>query len=184
MWIALGIVGGLIVLILLNIVAVHNSLVRLKNSVDESFSGMDVYLTKRWDLVPNLVATVKGYAKHESEVLSQVVELRNKPYGDLSVNEKIEANNKLTGALSKIIALAESYPELKANSNFLSLSSELSKIESEIASSRTYFNATVKKLNNKIQMFPSNIIAKMFNYQTYKMFEATEIQRQNVKVEF
>ena len=184
MWIALGIIGGVIVLILLYMVCVHNSLVKLKNSADEGFSTMDVYLTKRWDLIPNLVSTVKGYAKHETSALNQIVELRNKPYSSLSVNDKVDANNKLTGAINRIMALAEAYPDLKANANFLDLNEQLSKIESEIASSRSYYNATVKKLNNKVQMFPSNLVAKMFNYQTYKMFEATDVQRQNVKVEF
>ena len=160
---------GVLVLIVIYVLATYNSLVRLNNSVKEAFATMDVYLKKRWDLIPNIVETVKGYAKHEKETLQSVINLRNSVYDDMSQNEKI--------------ALAESYPDLKANQNFLNLSNQLSKIEEDIANSRKYYNAVVKNMNNKILMFPSNIVAKIFGYKELKMFEAQKSERENVRIE-
>ena len=176
---------GIVLLILAWIAGTYNSLVNLRNRAKEAFSTMDVYLKKRWDLVPNLVETVKGYAKHESETLEKVISLRNVAYSDLSEDQKIETNKQLSQGLSKIMAVAESYPDLKANSTFLSLQTELSKIENDIANSRKYYNGIVRKLNTKIEMFPSNIIAGMFKFETQKMFEvSSEEERENVKVQF
>ena len=174
---------GVLVLIVIYVLATYNSLVRLNNSVKEAFATMDVYLKKRWDLIPNIVETVKGYAKHEKETLQSVINLRNSVYDDMSQNEKIEANEKINSGISKIIALAESYPDLKANQNFLNLSNELSKIEEDIANSRKYYNAIVKNMNNKILMFHSNIVAKIFGYKELKMFEAQKSERENVRIE-
>lgn len=174
---------GVVVLIVIYVLATYNSLVRLNNSVKEAFATMDVYLKKRWDLIPNIVETVKGYAKHEKETLQSVINLRNSVYDDMSQNEKIEANEKINSGISKIIALAESYPDLKANQNFLNLSNQLSKIEEDIANSRKYYNAVVKNMNNKILMFPSNIVAKIFGYKELKMFEAQKHERENVRIE-
>lgn len=180
----LYVVIGIIVLIAIYAVSQYNSFVKLNNMVKEAFSTMDVYLKKRWDLVPNLVETVKGYMKHESEVLEKIVELRNSSYDKMSSSDKIDANKELSNGLSKIIAVAENYPELKASQNFSDLTRQLSQIEDEIAKSRKYYNGVVRNLNTKVEMFPSNIIANMFNFKTEKMFEANENERENVKVEF
>ena len=177
----LYIIAAIVILLFIYILISYNSLVKLGNSVKEAFSTMDVYLKKRWDLIPNIVETVKGYAKHEKETLESVVKLRNSAYDKMSQDDKITANDQITGALSKLMALSESYPDLKANQNFLDLSSQLAKIEDDIANARKYYNAVVKNMNNKVQMFPSNIISKLFGFHEQKMFEISE--KENVKVE-
>lgn len=175
---------AVLILLCLYVAATYNSLVKLNNNVKEAFATMDVYLKKRWDLIPNIVESVKGYAAHEKETIENVVNLRNQSYDSLSNAGKIAANTELSGALSKLIALAENYPDLKANANFMQLSSELSKVEDDIANARKYYNAVVKNFNNKVEMFPSSIIAGMFGYSQKEMFEADNQERQNVKVEF
>ena len=184
----MGIVGYIIIAVLIILViyfiCVYNSLVKLNNNVKEAFSTMDVYLKKRWDLIPNLVETVKGYAKHEKGTLEEVVKLRNGAYDKMSTDEKIENNAKLSAGITKIMALAESYPELKANQNFLTLSSDLSNVEADIANSRKYYNAVVKIFNNKVEMIPSNIIAMIFGFKSKTMFEINESERENVQVKF
>ena len=176
--------AGIVILLIGYIISTYNRLVSNKNSLDESFSTMDVYLKKRWDLIPNLVETVKGYAKHEKDLFKEVTELRSKSYQDLSIDEKNEINKKLTTTLNKLIAVAENYPELKANENFLDLSHELKNTEQDIANARKYYNANVKVYNNQVMIFPSNIIAKIFKFEKASMFEIEETERQNVKVEF
>ena len=176
--------AGILILLIGYIISTYNRLVSNKNSLDESFSTMDVYLKKRWDLIPNLVETVKGYAKHEKDLFKEVTELRSKSYQDLSIDEKNEINKKLTTTLNKLIAVAENYPELKANENFLDLSHELKNTEQDIANARKYYNANVRVYNNQIMIFPSNIIAKIFKFEKASMFEIEETERQNVKVEF
>lgn len=176
--------AGILILLIGYIISTYNRLVSNKNSLDESFSTMDVYLKKRWDLIPNLVETVKGYAKHEKNLFKEVTELRSKSYQDLSLDEKNEINKKLTTTLNKLIAVAENYPELKANENFLDLSHELKNTEQDIANARKYYNANVKVYNNQVMIFPSNIIAKIFKFEKVSMFEIEETERQNVKVEF
>ena len=170
----------------------YNSLIKLNNKVKEAFSTMDVYLKKRWDLIPNIVETVKGYAKHEKETYEEIVNLRNNNYEDMSNEDKIKANQKINSSITKLMALAEAYPELKASDNFLSLSDDLNQIEDEIAQSRKYYNAVVRLYNNKVEMIPSNIVAKMFasnivasitGYKTKLMFEARSEERENVKVD-
>lgn len=143
---------------------------------------MDVYLKKRWDLIPNLVETVKGYMKHEKSTLKEIVELRNKAYDKMTEEDKVDVNNKLTQGISKLFALAESYPDLKANQNFMDLSAQLTKVEDDIANSRKYYNGAVRTLNDKVLMFPGNMIAGMLGFKTRKMFEAAETERENVKV--
>ena len=145
---------------------------------------MDVYLKKRWDLIPNLVETVKGYAKHEKDTLQEVISLRNAPYESMSDDEKVKTNQKLSQSVTKIMALAEAYPELKANENFKELSKDLSKIEEDIANSRKYYNGTVRTYNNKVEMVPSNIVASIFGFKTITMFEVDAAERENVKVKF
>lgn len=175
---------GVIALLVIYVLVTYNVFVKMKNRVDESFSTMDVYLKKRWDLIPNIVETVKGYAKHEKSTLSDVIKLRNGAYDNMSSDEKIKANQQLSKGITKIMALAELYPDLKANENFKDLSTQLTKIEDEIANSRKYYNGTVREFNDKVQMFPSNIVAKIFGYKAKIMFEATEEERKNVKVSF
>lgn len=179
----LYIVIGIIALLIIYIFITFNGLVKLNNRVKEAFATMDVYLKKRWDLIPNIVETVKGYAKHEKETLKEVIELRNSAYDSMSDEEKITTNNKINSVMSKIMALAESYPDLKANENFVDLSKQLSKVEDEIANSRKYFNGTVRDFNNKVEMFPSNIIAGLLGYKSKRMFEASDEEKKNVKVE-
>ena len=178
------VIAIILVLIVLFVLSSYNSFVRLSNQVKEAFSTMDVYLKKRWDLIPNLVETVKGYAKHEKGTLEEVIKLRNSAYDNMSDDEKIEANTQISKAIPKIMALAEAYPDLKANENFMNLSNQLASLEDEIANSRKYYNGTVKMYNNKVQMFPSNIVASIFGYKTKEMFEIAGEERQNVKVEF
>ena len=180
----LYIIIAVIAVIAIYILTQYNSFIKLTNAVKEAFATMDVYLKKRWDLIPNLVETVKGYAKHESSVIEEVIKLRNNSYDKMSSSEKIDTNQQLSAGISKIMAIAENYPDLKASQNFSDLSNQLSKTEDEIANSRKYYNAVVKNLNNKTEMFPSNIIAKMFNFKPSKMFEINAEERENVKVEF
>lgn len=177
------IIIAIIVLIVLYVLVVYNKLISLNNKVKEAFSTMDVYLKKRWDLIPNLVESVKGYAKHEKNALEEITKLRNKTYDKMSNDEKIKANEQLTGNINKIMAIAESYPDLKASENFINLSKELSNVEDEIANSRKYYNAVVRIFNNKVQMFPSNLIAHMIGYTPKAMFEANGNERNNINVE-
>ncbi len=175
----------LIVFVLLYIGSTYNSLVKKRNSVEEAFSTMDVYLKKRWDLIPNIVATVKGYAKHEAQTLENVIAARNVRYDDLSSDEKMNANREISRELASINVLAEQYPDLKANENFLNLQNQLNRVEEDIANARKFYNAVVKDYQNKIEMFPSSIVARMFNFKEKQMFVVDDTaQRENVKVEF
>ena len=167
---------------LLCIFAIFNRLIRANNKVKEAFATMDVYLKKRWDLIPNLIETVKGYAKHENDTLKEVIELRNINYDDLSSNEKIKTNERVNRDLVKVFALSEDYPKLKANKNFMDLSDNLRIVEDEIAQSRKYFNAVVRDYNNLVEMFPSSIIAKLIGYKTKLMFSINSSERENIKV--
>lgn len=170
--------------ILVYVILTYNKFVRWKNGVEEAFSTMDVYLKKRWDLVPNLVNIVKGYAEHEKITLEDITKLRNGIYSDLPINEKIKNISEMEKGITRLIALSENYPELKANQNFIQLSEELSSIESDIANSRKYFNAVVKELNNGVQIFPNNIVATLFGIKQVDMYEISNEERTNVKVEF
>lgn len=172
----------IIVLLIIYTIIQYNAFVKANNNVEEAFSTMDVYLKKRWDLIPNLVEVVKGYAKHEKDTFNQVTSLRTGNYDEMSMNNKISVNEQITQGIAKIIAISENYPELKASDNFLKLSEDLTKIEDEIANSRKYYNGTVRELNNKIQMFPSNIVAVLFGFKLAKSFEANSEERNNVKV--
>ena len=183
MWIAIIIIV-IVVLILLWAVATYNSLVDFRNRVKDAWSQIDVQLKRRFDLIPNLVSTVKGYAKHESETLESVIEARNSYTTATTPHEKMQANNMLSDTLSKLFALAENYPDLKANQNFLELQTELQETEDKIAMARQFYNDTVLTYNNKIEMFPSNIVASMFKFKMEEFFKAEEEARQNVKVEF
>ena len=174
----------LIILLLSYIIGVYNKGITLRNYIKEAFSTMDVYLKKRWDLIPNLVETVKGYVSHEQDVLKKITELRNKNYSGLSDAEKMNLNSELGFGLAKLIAVAENYPDLKANQNFSNLMQELSLIEEDIANSRKYYNGNVREFNTFIQLFPTNIIAAVFGFKEEKLFEIDDKQRENVKVSF
>ena len=180
MWIY--VIIAIVVLILIYFGVTYNSFVKLNNTVKEAFSTMDVYLKKRWDLIPNIVETVKGYAKHEKSTLKEIIELRNSTYDNMSANEKVDVNNKLSQVINKLMAIAEAYPDLKANENFKDLSQQLTKVEDDIANSRKYYNGAVRIFNDKVQMFPSNIVAGMLGFKEQKMFEASESERENVQV--
>ena len=181
------IIVGVIALILLYVAAMYNGLITLKNRVEEAMSDMDVQLKRRYDLIPNLVETVKGYAKHEEGTLESVIAARNSamavPSSD--VEHKIEAENNLSSTLKSIFALSESYPDLKANQNFLELQRELSDTEDKIMASRRFYNGNVRDFNTKLQVFPTNLINKMLNFTAYKFYElADAAQRENVSVKF
>lgn len=183
--IALIVVAAVVLLVVITVVAVYNTLVRLRNNVEEGYSTMDVYLKKRYDLIPNLVETVKGYAKHEKETFTNVIEARNMAMNANSVEDKVKNENILSGTLKSLFALSENYPALQANQNFMDLQQQLQQIESEIAQSRKYYNAVVKQFNNKIEVFPSNIIAGWFKFKRTSMFEVENAEeKKNVQVKF
>ena len=180
---------GLIILVIVALIAIYvistyNSLVGLKNKVGDQWSQIDVELKRRFDLIPNLVNTVKGYAKHESETLENVIKARNEYLSAGTKEQALDADKSLTGAISKLFALAESYPELKANENFKDLQNQLNSTEDKISYARKFYNDTALLLNNKIDMFPSNIVANIFHFQKVDFFKADETERENVKVEF
>lgn len=176
---------GIVVLLVLYVVAAYNGFVRLKNMVEEAFSTMDVYLKKRFDLIPNLVETVKGYAAHEKGTLDAVTKARSMIAQGGSAEERMENENILSGALRSLFAVSENYPDLKANQNFMDLQGQLSALEEDIANSRKYYNGVVRQFNTKTEAFPSNIIASIFKMNKKPMFEVDDAQeRKNVKVSF
>ena len=192
-----GAIAGIIVAVLLVILVIsvlvwwvttRNAFVRLKNRVEEAWATIDVYLKKRFDLIPNLVETVKGFAKHESETLQNVIAARNIAAGARSAEEKIAAANGLTSSLRTFFnAVSESYPQLQANSNFLDLQRQLKNIESELESARRYYNGVVKSFNTKLELFPACIVGKRMGegYEKKPYFELeSEEERKNVKVQF
>jgi LemA protein len=182
--------GLVIVLIIIGVVAVaaigiYNGLITLRNRADNAWAQVDVQLRRRYDLIPNLVETVKGYAKHEREVFQKVTEARTQAMNAGTVAEQGKAENMLSGALKSLFAVVESYPDLKANQNFLMLQEELAGTEGKIAYSRQFYNDTVMKFNTKQQVFPSNVIANMFGFQEKEYFEIEEPEaKEPVKVEF
>jgi LemA protein len=157
-------------------VGIYNGLVKLRNTSEQAWSDVDVQLKRRYDLVPNLVETVKGYASHEKETFEKVVQARNQAMQATSPEDKAQAENFLQSTLKSLFALAEAYPELKANQNFNELQTELSKIEEQIQLSRRYYNAVVRDLNTKIESVPSNIVANMFNFRKREYFELESSQ--------
>lgn len=179
-WIVLIIV----VLIVLYVISTYNSLVSLRNKVKDSWSQIEVLLKRRADLIPNLVETVKGYANHEKGTLEAVIEARNKYVTANTVEDEMKASGELTGALNRLFALTEAYPELKANTNFVDLQNNLKETEDKISFSRQFYNDTVLNYNNKIEMFPSNIIASIFKFGKSQFFEATEEDKKVPTVKF
>ena len=181
LWIILIIV----VLLILFIISVYNSLVTLRQRVKNAFGQMDVQLQRRFDLIPNLVETVKGYMTHESDTLAKVTELRTAWAGAKTVDEKAKLDNELSNTLKTIMAVAEAYPDLKANQNFESLQNELTETEDKISYSRQFYNDTVTKYNTKLELFPSNIVAGIFHFTAESLFEVDSAEaRKNVKVDF
>ena len=179
------IIIAIIIVLAIAFVGMYNSFIKLKNSCEEAFSTMDVYMKKRFDLIPNLVETVKGYAAHEKETLEKVMAAINGIQSAATVEEKMAQENVLTGTLKSLFAVAEAYPDLKANTNFLDLQNQLNLVEEDIANSRKYYNAVVKQFNTKCEMFPSNIIASMFHFERKPMFEVDSAEeRKNVEVKF
>ena len=179
------IIIAIIIVLAIAFVGMYNSFIKLKNSCEEAFSTMDVYMKKRFDLIPNLVETVKGYAAHEKETLEKVMAARNGVQSAATVEEKMAQENVLTGTLKSLFAVAEAYPDLKANTNFLDLQNQLQSVEEDIANSRKYYNAVVKQFNTKCEMFPSNIIASIFHFERKPMFEVDSAEeRKNVEVKF
>lgn len=182
--IGLVIAGAVLLLIILYVVATYNKLVSLRNRVNDQWSQIDVELKRRFDLIPNLVNTVKGYAKHEDETLEKVIKARNTYLSSGTREQAMEADSELSSAINKLFALSESYPDLKANENFLDLQSQLKDTEEKISFARKFYNDTALLLNNKIDMFPSNLIAGLFKFTKVEFFKASEAERENVKVEF
>lgn len=187
----IGIIVGAVALVLLIIIfisvwiSLHNKLLRLKNQVEEAWSTIDVQLKKRYDLIPNLVETVKGYAKHESGTLEAVIKARNIAISAKTTGEKIDAENALSGTLKSLFKLQEAYPQLKANQNFMDLQKQLRDIEDEISAARRYYNAVVREFNTRLEIFPSNIVARRMRLEKQKYFELdSEEERKNVKVQF
>ena len=175
----------ILVLLVLYVISAYNGLVRERNKVKDQWAQIDVQLKKRVDLIPNLVETVKGYAKHEKTTFEDVVKARNAFASANTVAEEIEANNQITGALNKLFALSESYPELKANENCLSLQADLKDIEEKISYARQFYNDTVLTYNNKVEMFPTNIIANIFGFKQSEFFKLdNESEREAPKVSF
>jgi len=171
------IILGVVVILVVWGISLYNNLVKLRNNRENAFANIDVQLKQRHDLVPQLVATVKGYAEHEKTVFQRVTEARAAAMGATSINDKVEAENMLTSALAGLKVSLEAYPELKANENFLQLQGEISDIENKLAAVRRFFNSATRELNNAVQTFPSNLFAKMFGFKKEHMFEVPQEER-------
>jgi LemA protein len=179
------IVLGLIVVVVVWLVGIYNGLVGLRNQVKEGWAQVDVQLKRRFDLIPNLMETVKGYMTHERETLEAVTNARAAVQGASGIPEQMAAEGELTMALGRLFAVSEGYPDLKASTNFLALQEELASTENKISFARQFYNETVMRMNNKVQMFPSNIVAGMFNFTQEEFFEVTdEAERAAPKVDF
>ena len=174
---AVIIIVAVIVLLVFFVIGIYNSLVKLRNNRENAFANIDVQLKQRHDLIPQLVATVKGYAQHEKELLTRVTEARAAAMSATGINNKIQAENQLSSALAGLKVSLEAYPDLKANQNFLQLQGEISDIENKLAATRRYFNTATRELNNKVQTFPANILAGMFGFQKEPMFEVPKEER-------
>lgn len=173
---------GIIILVIVVLLAIwcvslYNNLVKLRNNRKNAFANIDVQLKQRHDLVPQLVATVKGYATHEREVLQRVTEARTAAMGATTINDKINAENALTSALAGLKVSLEAYPDLKANQNFMQLQNEIADLENKLAAVRRFFNSATRELNNAVETFPSNIFAKMFGFKKEPMFEVPQEER-------
>lgn len=166
------------------LIGVYNGLIKLKNRTDEAWSDIDVQLKRRYDLIPNLVETVKGYAKHERELFENVTKARSQAMSASGAEAKGKAENMLSSTLKSLFAVAENYPQLKASDNFAKLQDELSDTENKIQAARRFYNGQVRDFNTKIQIFPNNMVAGMLKFKAYEFFEADEGEKENVKVKF
>ncbi len=182
------IILGVIVLLALWAISIYNGLVRLRNNRENAFANIDVQLKQRYDLVPQLVSTVKGYTSHEKELLEKITAARSAAMSATNINDKMAADQQLTNALAGLKVSVEAYPDLKANQNFLQLQSELSDIENKLAATRRFFNSTTRELNNSVQTFPNNLLAGIFGFQKEPMYEISASERAAVetapKIEF
>lgn len=179
------IIIAVLAILIIWIIAVYNGLIRSRNQVDEAWSDIDVQLKRRYDLIPNLIETVKGYAKHEKEVLEKVTEARTRAMQSNDLHEQENAENMLTGALKSLFAVSENYPDLKANQNFAKLQDELSDTENKIQASRRFYNGNVRDFNTKLQVFPTNLFAQMLGFKAREFFEIENAgERENVAVKF
>lgn len=181
-----GMIGlGVVVLLAIYLIMMYNRIITLRNHRENAFADIDVQLLNRFDLVANLVETVKGYAKHEKETLQGLTEARTNFMQANSVDAKLEASNQLTGGLKTLFAVAENYPDLKANTNFLQLQDELSDLENKLAAARRFFNSTTREFNTAIQTFPANMLAKIFGFSSVAFFELENEEARNApKVQF
>ena len=180
---------GIVLIIILGVlivwvIAVYNSLITAKNRTQESWSDIDVQLKRRYDLIPNLVESVKGYAKHEKETLENVIQARNSAMNANGVEDQAQAENMLSGTLKSLFALSENYPDLKANQNFLQLQDELSDTENKIQAARRFYNGNVRDFNIKIETFPNNAFSKMFSFKKFDFFEIEDKEKENIQVKF
>ena len=175
------IIIAVIALIVLWIISIYNNMVRLRNNRENAFSNIDVQLKQRYDLVPQLVSTVKGYATHEKELLERITEARSACLSANSINDKISANNMLSNALNGLKVSVEAYPDLKANQNFMQLQTELSDIENKLAAARRFFNSATRELNNAVQTFPGNLLAGMFGFHKEPMLEVAQEERATIE---
>ena len=166
------------------IISLNNTLVKMKLTVNEAVADIETFLKQRYDMIPNLVETVKGYAKHEKAIFENVSELRSKAMSAGSIEDKIKLEGELQKGISKIFAIAESYPALKANENYLNLQANLKDMEDEIQKSRRFYNGTVRDFNTKIQVFPNNVIVGILGFKEFPFFEAEEEEKKNVEVKF
>lgn len=182
MWLIILLI--VVVIIALWVISTYNGLVSLRNRVRDQWAQIDVLLKRRSDLIPNLVETVKGYAKHESSTLEAVINARNKAVNATNVHDSAEANGELTQALTHLFALSESYPELKANTNFMDLQNNLKDTEDKIASMRQFYNDAVLTYTNKLEMFPSNLVAMIFGFKAEEFFKVSETDKELPKVQF
>lgn len=174
----------IIVILAVSLILSYNGFVKSRNQIEEAFSTMDVYLKKRYDMIPRLVEIVKQYSMHEKETLERIVQARSMAINATTVEERGQNENMLSGALKSLFAISEGYPELKANENYLELQTQLAGLEDEISQSRKYYNGVVKVMNNKVEIFPSNLLAKIFGFNRYPYFMADEYERQNVEIRF
>ncbi len=180
----LWIVIGIGVILLIWVIAVFNSLVKKRNRVKNAWSDIDVQLKRRYDLVSNLVETVKGYKDYEASVLENVTQARARAMSQSGLADKAQAENALAGALKNLFAVAENYPQLKASENFRNLQDQLASLENDIQSARRYYNAAVREFNNAIEVFPASIIAGIFGFKQFEFFGAEENEKETVKVSF
>ena len=175
---------GVVAVLFLAFIGIYNKLAKLKVMVEEASSDIETFLKQRYDMIPNLVEMVKGYAKHESATLEKVTEMRTKAMSAGTLPEKMKLEDGLTGAISKIFAVAENYPDLKANTNFIQLQTTLKELEESIQKSRRYYNGAARDFNTAIVVFPTNLIANLFGYKKVDFFEASQEEQKNVEVKF